>query len=213
MTLRQIATQLQKAGHQVTYRTRSDGGILITSIDGQRFKGAAGNILARKMTGQELSSSRGMQLRKITYARRYYKIKHKIIIPPELEVQRKAVARLWKKAGLKGSISKYNLRRIIEEKGIEYARTYFSELVRYTQDKATYSYIQGLIDRLTADIENTTNSYEKQVLEELVGLIESKKESMTAEQVGSILQELYNWENDTNYSIDTLVLKIRNLLS
>ena len=73
MTLRQIATQLQKAGHQITYRTRSDGGILITSIDGQRFKGASGNILARKMTGQELSSSRGMQLRKITYARRYYK--------------------------------------------------------------------------------------------------------------------------------------------
>ena len=63
----QVVNELVARGHRVTYYKRKDGGILITSIDGVKYKAAKGNTRAREMVGAELSSARKSQL---AYAQR-----------------------------------------------------------------------------------------------------------------------------------------------
>lgn len=65
MTVKQMIDELLKEGYQVTYRKRSDGGYLITSINGNKFELAKGNTLARTLLGERLSSSRAEQLKTI----------------------------------------------------------------------------------------------------------------------------------------------------
>ena len=47
MTIKQVITQLKSQGYKVEAYKRKDGGYLIKSINGQKFKGAAGNEMAR----------------------------------------------------------------------------------------------------------------------------------------------------------------------
>ena len=67
MTTRQLVQQLQSQGYQVKYHIRKDGGVLISSINGAKFKGAKGNIYARQLLGVEISQRRSQQLSKIRY--------------------------------------------------------------------------------------------------------------------------------------------------
>lgn len=75
MTVKQMIDELLKEGYSVTYRKRSDGGYLITSINGNKFELAKGNTLARTLLGERLSSSRAEQL--------------KTIAPPKIIVNKK----------------------------------------------------------------------------------------------------------------------------
>lgn len=52
MTLREIVEQLRQGGSTVNYRARKDGSIVIKSINGRKYKGKAGNFVARALTGQ-----------------------------------------------------------------------------------------------------------------------------------------------------------------
>ena len=45
MTTRQLVSELTSRGYSVKYRIRRDGGVLITSIDSQKFKGGKGKAL------------------------------------------------------------------------------------------------------------------------------------------------------------------------
>lgn len=65
MAVKQMIDELLKEGYQVTYRKRSDGGYLITSINGNKFELAKGNTLARTLLGERLSSNRAEQLKTI----------------------------------------------------------------------------------------------------------------------------------------------------
>ena len=71
MSVRELVKALRKEGHKVTYRKRKDGGILIKSIDGQKFKGAKGNLLARQMLGINLSEKRALQSRYATVKKKW----------------------------------------------------------------------------------------------------------------------------------------------
>lgn len=69
MTMLQVVQQLKSQGHRVTYYKRLDGGILIKSIDGEKFKAAKGNIAARALTSTSLSEARSKQLKYATRSR------------------------------------------------------------------------------------------------------------------------------------------------
>ena len=45
MTMMEVVRQLQSQGHEIDFYVRKDGGILVRSIDGQKFpSGASGKI-------------------------------------------------------------------------------------------------------------------------------------------------------------------------
>ena len=64
MTIRDVVKELKSLGNDVEFVVRADGGIRITKINGQRFKGSKGNQIAREMTGQVLSERRAIQLKR-----------------------------------------------------------------------------------------------------------------------------------------------------
>ena len=215
MKVIKLVEQLKLKGYKVSYYKRKDGGILIRSINGQKFTAAKGNVFARQLLGVELSQRRGEQLRKITRARPWYKT-HTIETPEDLERFRKSVMRKWKKSGLRGSISKVNLKHMIADRGIEGARQYLTEMERHTEGKAYYSQVEALISRIEQDINAVSGDNEEvRWLEELKALIENRKEEFKVEWIFAIFDELYNWENDTSgsYSAHDLYIKVQSLLS
>ena len=215
MKVIKLVEQLKVKGYKVSYYKRKDGGILIRSINGQKFTAAKGNVFARQLLGVELSQRRGEQLRKITRARPWYKT-HTIETPEDLERFRKSVMRKWKKSGLRGSISKVNLKHMIADRGIEGARQYLTEMERHTEGKAYYSQVEALISRIEQDINAVSGDNEElRWLEELKALIENRKEEFKVEWIFAIFDELYNWENDTSgsYSAHDLYIKVQSLLS
>lgn len=65
-TMKQIVHELISKGHTISYYVRKDGGILIREIDGVRYTGAKGNIVARSLSHETLSVKRAKQLSSAT---------------------------------------------------------------------------------------------------------------------------------------------------
>lgn len=94
MTMRQIVAKLQSQGHSVSYYVRKDGGILIKSIDGEKFTtGASGNIRARQILGVEASEARIKQLEYATRQRG----RKKFDLDEEIEREYQRVKKIWKR--------------------------------------------------------------------------------------------------------------------
>ena len=212
--VRQMVSQLKAQGYEVTYRVRKDGGILITSIDGQRFKGASGNVRARILTGNVLSKRRTAQLTKITRERRVHPRKIPIETPEDLERYRKRVMRKWRKATLTGSISKKNLRNIIEERGLKGAETYLEEMERHAEGKSYLGQINALLARIDQDMAVLSDSPDElNELQKIKDLILEKQNDITPDMIFTIFDWLYDYEKDSQAKAINLRIKIEELLS
>lgn len=212
--VRQMVSQLKAQGYEVTYRVRKDGGILITSIDGQRFKGASGNVRARILTGNVLSKRRTAQLTKITRERRVHPRKIPIETPEDLERYRKRVMRKWRKATLTGSISKKNLRNIIEERGLKGAETYLEEMERHAEGKSYLGQINALLARIDQDMAVLSDSPDElNELQKIKDLIKEKQDDITPDMIFTIFDWLYDYEKDSQAKAINLRIKIEELLS
>ena len=196
MTTRQLVDTLQKSGHQVTYRIRKDGGVLITSIDGQSFKGATGNKVARFILGETISQRRMQQLTTITHRRKQKRTTPWPETPDALEKMRKRVMRKWRKTNLRGSISKRNLQRMIEDRGIEGAAEYLYQMERRTEGYAHPREIEGLLARIEQDKVNASED-DVQWLDALYNLIDQKRDYIKQEWIPMITDKLYDWEQDS----------------
>lgn len=212
MTTRQLVSELSSKGYSVKYRIRRDGGILITSIDGQKFKGGAGNMFARTILNVQLSQRRSQQLTKITKERVLHPRKIPIETPADLERYRKRVMRKWRKAGLTGSISKKNLRRIIEDRGFEGAKTYLEEMERHTQGKAYYGQINALLSRIAEDIGLIQDEIEIGYIKRAFDLIDENRDELKPEWVFKIFDELYKWEK-AQITASAFYLFVKDILS
>ena len=191
MTLREIVAGLQQAGYKVTYRNRSDGGIIITSINGKRYKGAEGNKIAREILGLKISTRRSQQLRKITRTRRSKLPKP--ITPESLEQQRKRVVRKWRKAGLEGSIAKSNLEAVIRDRGVAGAKTYLDNMEKRAEGYANEGEIEALIQRLQQDIYSSDDE-EASDIQRIIDYIEQHRNNFPQKHIFAIFDEIYNWE-------------------
>ena len=208
MSLRQIVMELIARGHKVTYYVRKDGGLVIHSIDGQHYSGKTGNAVARKMLGVALSTRRKVQLERINTQRNWKK--SKTPIPEDLEKYRLKVNRLLRKSVKVGTLSKQNLRVMIEERGAEGAWEYLKEQERRARGLAYNSVINGLIARLEED-KLSAPSDEVEKLSELIEDIKANMDNISFDSVFRIFDELYNYEMGS-LSIDTLVQRVRAIL-
>ena len=193
MKTRELVKALENKGYKVTFRIRKDGGILITSIDGNKFKGASGNKTARLLIGETLSERRAMQLKKITQTRK------RRVIPPTpqtLETYRKKVMRKWRKAGLRGSIAKSNLEAIIKDRGYKGAREYLINMERRAEGYADYRTILHVLLKIQRISESPAiNEKERADLMYIYEDIQARKETFKFDWVEPFLQYLYSFEN------------------
>lgn len=138
MNLRAIVSKLQSEGHEVEYRVRSDGGIIIKRIDSQRYTyGATGNVAARSMVGEgaKVSEARSRQL---SYATKAHQAK-KPPMDEEVEREYQRVKKKWNRAFKSkkgkphpaGYFGKRRIRYAVEKYGKKEALRRIREAERY----------------------------------------------------------------------------------
>ena len=210
MTIKNVIGALQSKGYSITYRKRKDGGVLITKIDGQTFKGAKGNLLARSLLGESLSTKQTEQLSKITKERTEIK---------ELYKEYKRVATKWRKSNLPksaGRMSFKRFRRLVKEEGKESALKYLSEKEKYSTGIAYSKNVDALasyIEELASRVDNYGEA-DSSDLYELAELVRNNDGMIRDENILPAYEELYriNTEALTDALIRDIVRNVKRIL-
>ena len=170
MTIKDLAEMLTEQGYDIKLRKRTDGGYIISRINGVSYKGTSGNIKARRIVGAELSHARTYQLARIRPPKRVAPMQRKTTsIPEDLKKELRKVQRAWRKKhpDIAGTISMRGLRYQYEHYGEEMARASLNKSYRYSQGYAYIENVQWLIQRLEQDL-NKAEPYEQPYIKKLI---------------------------------------------
>ena len=195
MTILQIAKRLQREGNIVSYRIRSDGGILITSINGKKYSGAEGNRVARSLVGQTLSEARKVQLESIKPKKGQSPLSRKLYQPDEeLLKQLRKVQRIWRKNvdPKKGKITLKKLRWNIENLGAARAKEKLEQSLRYAQGLAYSKNIEALLGHINELQRKLSSKNDIKALEDVKEEIISNSDRIREEWISSIYDLLYD---------------------
>ena len=131
MLLKDIVKQLELEGFEIEFRTRNDGGLLITKINGVSFKGATGNTRARQIAGVQLSeaqiSQRSFNVK--TFIKGFKHPKDKF--DDDLKAKVKKVQYIWRKHKVNGKITMRKAREHFRTSGRKGLMEYLSKMERY----------------------------------------------------------------------------------
>ena len=128
MNVKDIVEELRKMGIKVEARKRTDGGYVITKINGVSYSGAKGNQAAREMLGITLSEAR---IKQVNYnVEKYIK---KEPLSKEMKKKIDKVQRTWRKhkVGGKAKITTKKVRRHIKEHGETETKEYLRKMSKY----------------------------------------------------------------------------------
>lgn len=142
MTMLEIINELKRLGYNVKSRKRSDGGYLITSINGVKYRGATGNNIARQIVNAPLSQKR-IEQRKFNvnkYIKSKKKPKNKLGIDLKRKLRR--VQAEYRKNKIQWKITAPKIRRILETEGVESAINYIERQLRYARG---YAYTENVM--------------------------------------------------------------------
>lgn len=209
MSLIEIVERLQAEGNSISWRQRSDGGIIVTSINGRKFVGAEGNRIARFMVGATLSENRARQLESIRPKRVSVlsnKIKYKIA-----KVQKK-----WKKnvKPSQGKITTGKVRWNIEHLGEKEALRKLGEAEKYASGIA----YGANIDRLLEYIDHFINMYsafgEDESADKMMDLydkIDANRDKIKENNISAIYDTLYKLNSNPD-DIDEIIKEVELLI-
>lgn len=160
MNTKEIINALRLAGHKVGARKRTDGGWLITSIDGKSYRGAEGNKRARNMLGVSISEKRVAQMR--YNVSKFIRGKKKTkTLDDKIKSELRKVQRIWKKNKVQGSLNALNVKRHIREFGKKEALKYLSRMKKYGQGYAydkNVEYLAQYLDDLAQSLDGETQA-------------------------------------------------------
>lgn len=188
--MRQVVDELRRQGHVVTFYTRKDGGILIKTIDGQKFSGATGNLYGRALIGENLSTKRANQLSRITWTgeRAKSQIPHKY---NAVKKQLERTQRIWNKAfGKDSPLGKKTAKKVkwsIEHRGEAETMRLLKEAERYAKGKAYTKNIEYLVSY----IREAAKSYSSIELDDLADYIVDNAWKVMEEAIVPSYKELY----------------------
>ena len=201
MTLLDIVNKLLKEGNVVRYRIRSDGGIIITAINGKHYSGGEGNKVARQMTGITLSEARRIQLKRIAPKKgQSPKSRKKNDLDKEIQKQLIKVQRKWKKNVYhsKGMITKATTRWNIENLGIERTKEKLDQSMRYAEGLAYDKVISSLEGYIREIMYKISDERQVQALQELIDALDTHFDIIRDEWIPDIYDKLY----DINHGMD-----------
>ena len=174
-TLRNLIQELIKEGHEIEYRERTDRGIVVTSIDGVKYKGKRGNQVVRSLTGASLSRAQRVQLhdlslikkgkREVTRARAKRIMEGETFslpkprgrkrvepLPEEFQKELRKLQYLWRKNQVKakGKPTTKKLRQLIEYAGKERSLEYLKRQQMYAKGYTYPEAVVALVDIVTS---------------------------------------------------------------
>lgn len=186
MKLIEIIKELQKQGNVITYYHRKDGGFIITSINGVKYRGATGNNVARSMLGttleESISSNKGLVRtlgKNISYKKgRARKEKLDEDVKKSLHrVQRKWRKMFKDKKGY-GTITTKTIREHLKKYGKEATLEHLKQLENYSKgiayDKnveALASYVRDLANNLSGEAQRVALKLAEDIILKGMGYI------------------------------------------
>lgn len=200
MTMKEIVNKLEKNGNKIKYRQRKDGGIIITSINGQKMGITEGNRLARSMVGKggKLSKKREKQL---SYnVKRYIKLKpgqHKARGKPDADIVKlvRKVQRTGRKTKVDtGRVTMRKVRYHLKTEGREKTIEYLQRRMRYFQGYANENNINAIQERINRIGYGIQSNLLKSKLQSISRILEFKSTNIKEEDVKKIIEILYNKE-------------------
>lgn len=131
MKLINIVKKARKEGIRISYRRRTDGGIIIKSINGRKYEGAKGNTALRFITGERISKENISLRRRIGFKEKR---------PEQMSLKnlfRKA-QKEWRKAniiikGTKSRLTTKGLKTTLSIEGEEGTRAKLIENIQYSR--------------------------------------------------------------------------------
>lgn len=194
MTIKDLAEILTQQGHDITLRKRADGGYIISKIDGVSYKGASGNIMARKITGATLSHARSVQLARIRPPKKVAPSQRKLTkLPENLVKKMRKIQREWRKThkDISGTISMRGLRYQYEKYGEETAAALLDKSFRYAQGYAYIENVNWLIERISrlAMLKDDSS-----VLQRIVEKISVASIRFKEEWIAPVYQAMYDYQ-------------------
>lgn len=193
-TMRALVMEAQSLGYNITYRTRKDGGIIVTSINGTHFRGAKGNTTLRSLLGEKISEARAIQLTNINkkVARGTLKRTKKKDLPEEIVKKLRQVQRKWRKTHktIEGTITKSNVRWVYEKYGKEAALQALDSASRHASGLAYIANIEWFLERLEDDLKKIFI----QVWKDVHDHVEIVKLVLKDADLVLLLQYLYEYE-------------------
>lgn len=202
MQLKDIVKQLQEDGFIIEFKTRSDGGLLITKINGVSFKGASGNIRARQIAGVPLSQAQIQQraFNVKAYIRNYKHPKDKF--DEDLKAKVKRVQRIWRKHKVNGTITMRKAREHFRREGRTGVIDYLNKMERYGTGYAYYENVRWLSQYAHNVAEGLASYNEMQAskkYEELSDYIMQIAETFREAWINPVYSYLYA-VRDSNYN-------------
>ena len=195
MTMKDIIEELKKLGMNVEARKRSDGGYIITKINGMTFSGAKGNAYARQVLGVQLSQAR---IEQVNYnVNKYIKSSKKSkTLDEDMKKKLRKVQREWRdnKVGGQAKITAKKVKRHLKENGREETEEYLRKMSRYGKGYAyeeNVEYLAQYIEDMAKGIDLTNEEYANKFYE-LAEYIRSKAAFFKEEWIQKIYRTLYS---------------------
>lgn len=204
MTLKNIVKNLNKTGHSITYRVRTDGGIVVTSVDGIKTKIVEGNRIVRNLANTPISQKRFTQTQR--------NITEKIIKPAidkKISNTLHYAQRLLKDSNVKMKLTTKRLRENIDLVGEEEAYNHINRIKRYLQGYAYEENVDNLKniikhdfrkselrDKIIERIEKNKEKFKERDLQEILETEYNRNKTMTRHQV---LETIWNYLDEKKY--------------
>jgi hypothetical protein len=194
----QVVQQLRTQGHRVTYYKRLDGGILIKSIDGEKFKAAKGNIAARALTSTTLSEARSKQLKYATRTRKKIRVRRKkgnISIDEQIKSEYDKVKQKWNKA-FKAKKGKPHPAGYFGWERIQYSIEHYGKEEALRRIREAEKYASGIaysknVEELIVFIRIAANAKNSQELRDVATDLEEQAYMIRDEWIAPAYDELY----------------------
>ena len=203
--LRQVVKILNSQGHNIEYRNRTDGSIIVTAIDGRKTKIVEGNRILRNMAGLPLSEKRKAQTSR--------NVTEKIIKPIKISTRTRDMLSSAKKAleksNVKMKLTTDRLREHIKLYGEQWAYDHTKKLKRYFQGYAYEENVDNLKnifeddfrksklrDKIIERIEKNKKKFKERDLQEILEIEYNRNKTMTRHQ---ILETVWNYLDEKKY--------------
>ena len=195
MTTKEMITALKLKGYKVKVRQRTDGGWLITEINGKKYSAAKGNERARNILG--VTQSRARLEQQAYNVKRFIRGKKKVkTLDEEIKKELRRVQREWRKHGVKAKITSAHVKAHIKESGRLGALEYLKRRRRYGQG---FAYEENVY-AITNYIHNLCKSLKDigliDQIEELVNTINERTDSIRFETLSKIHDMWYDVEKN-----------------
>ena len=186
-------------GYDVSARKRSDGGYIITEINGEKYTGAHGNTRARTIVGASISEARATQLS--FNVEKYIKGQKKVTdsLDDEMIKELRKTQRAWNKARKQsgvdfGRVTKRKLRYKVKTEGRSGALVYLKRMRRHAEGIAYPENVMHLLSRMKRA---RARIYQGNISdwEDLITKIDSITENFLEKWIAPIYEIIYDIEN------------------